>query len=230
MNSPKVTIRFGNSKPYPQIPKNVVPDNPIILDVDILRAIRDENPQSTQLATLFDDSKDPYTEWWSNNNGAMFGSNTELQNLVYLGVIKNLPSILDPKKCYYLKLASKTLNSLNVSGLTNLLMIECSNNTISTLNLNGLNLLQTVNCNNNTITSLSMDKVSNDFNLFGCGGNSLSPSGIQLLFSTIVKTSNEGGYIYLADGTNSPYPMWPQQSIDDYNLLISRNWEIVYNP
>ena len=118
---------------------------PVVLsDADILRAIRDANPQSTQLAALFDDSKDPHTEWWDNNRnqGAILGDNPILIQLAsQRGLI--LPEILLPNKCYILALSYDSVESLEISGLSELIYLQPSyNENLQAINFNSLSKIQ----------------------------------------------------------------------------------------
>ena len=100
-------------------------------DVDILRAIRDANPQSTYLTALFDDTKDSHTEWWDNlySRGALFGDSPMLQEMATRRGI-TLPSTLDINKCYMFSCDYSDLTTLDITGLTLLQYLYVSGNNI----------------------------------------------------------------------------------------------------
>lgn len=101
-------------------------------DVDILRAIRDANPQSTYLTALFDDTKDPHTEWWDNEgySGALFGDSPTLRSMQD-AIGFSLPDILNPDKCYVLKLYYFQLINFDTTGLNATTFILCTNNQLT---------------------------------------------------------------------------------------------------
>ena len=91
-------------------------------DLDILRQIRDANPDS-QLPALWLDSEDPYTEW----EGVIWGAGRVSE--LYLDGLE--------------------ISVLNIGGLDKLTVISCNGNFLEDLDLSGSPLLQTVSCAGN---------------------------------------------------------------------------------
>ena len=132
-------------------------------DVEILRAIRDANPQSTALATLFDDSKDPLTEWWDEENylGALFGGHPNFETLYQDYEGTPLPINVDISRCYILSLVGIEITSLNATGLSSLIELNCDENTLTSLEVSGLISLINLSCSSNQISSLNLSGLSN---------------------------------------------------------------------
>ena len=127
-------------------------------DVDILRAIRDANPQSTQLAALFNDNKDPYTEWYNPETyqGALFGGNPNFATLYTDDTGNDVPTNVDSNRCYVLVNEDYNLTTLNITGLTALKYLRCGSNQLTTLDCTGLTALQDLQCYSNQLTTLDV--------------------------------------------------------------------------
>ncbi|WP_269235459.1 DUF7619 domain-containing protein [Flavobacterium flavigenum] len=89
----------------------------------------------------------------------------ELKQVSYLNIHKavnigSLEGIRSFENLKYLDcsslLGNTRLNSLDVSGLSNLEGLECANNYITTMNVDGLINLKSLSCNNNLLTSLTV--------------------------------------------------------------------------
>lgn len=205
----------------------------LIPDVTILRKIRDANPQSTQLAALFDDTKDPHTEWWDNTNleGALFGSSPLLQEIASNYDIV-LPSELDADRCYILFLWGYNLTSLNVTGLTELLNLDGNSNVVLTsiVGLNTLPNLQILDIKYNMLTSIDITGLSNLHELV-LKWNQLTADSIAVLFHELLSDATIGliDVSGIHNPSNASYSTWSSQCIADYNTLISRGWTIIYN-
>jgi len=164
-------------------------------DVDILRSIRAANPQSTDLATLFDDSKDPHTDWWSNNNGALFGDNPAL---LQYGL--TLPTVLDPNTCYALVFYNFGIIELNITGLKSLVYLDLPSNKIAKLDITGLSNLTNLNCQFNLLTAES----------------------IAIILSEIVSMNLSTLFIDLRGDTNAGFSTWSVQAKADAQTIMSR--------
>jgi Leucine-rich repeat (LRR) protein len=125
-------------------------------DVEILRAIRDANPQSTELAALFDDSKDPLTEWYDADNylGALFGGHPDFATIYEDSTGETAPTNVDEDRCYLLSCYSNQLTSLDATGLTALQYLYCGNNQLTSLDATVLTALQYLYCDSNQLTSI----------------------------------------------------------------------------
>ena len=123
-------------------------------DLDILRQIRDANPDS-QLPILWSEDKDPYTDW----DGVMW--NDEKVRVVELNINNaNVTTLINVNKLtllQYLYCYSNQLTELNVTGLTSLQALSCSSNQLTSLNVTGLTALQQLYCYYNQLTTLNVD-------------------------------------------------------------------------
>ena len=179
-------------------------------DVDILRAIRDANPQSTQLAALFDDTKDPHTEWWDDVNlqGVLFGDSPLLSSEVSINNAV-LPDILNPNKVYFLRLRFG-LNPLDISGLTDLFYLNVGGG-LTSIDISPFTNVQCLGLYYNALTSESIESILHNLVLFN------NPN------------INRGNFLDLTGGTNAGSWTWTEQAVIDYNTLISRGWIINSN-
>ena len=114
-----------------------------------------------------------------------------MTNLQYLGCAANLLESLNLSGlnnlitlwCNY-----NQFQSLNVSGLTNLQDLYCYNNQLTSINLSGLTNLQSLTCANNQLSSIDVSGLTN-FQGLDCSNNQLSSlfikngNEIELLFS-----------------------------------------------
>lgn len=127
---------------------------PVTTDLDVLRYIRNSNPQSI-LPALWSEDKDPHTEWWDANSyrGVLFGDNFALQEIADNNNVM-LPDVLDPNKVYLIYLKDSNLSTVQrIKELTELVMLNLENNSLQTLDLSGLNKLQLLYISNSTQTS-----------------------------------------------------------------------------
>ena len=205
----------------------------LIPDVAILRNICNTNLQSSQLSTLFDDTKNPLLDWWDNDNqfGALFGGNPLLPE-VAANYNTILPAILDPNRCYMLFIWEDSLTVINVTGLTELLNLDVSSNaTLTTIEgLSTLVNLQTLDGSWNSFTSIDITGLDllKDIEF---KWNLLTSDSIATLLNQCTNL-NSGGYLDISgiyNGQDAAYSTWSSQAIVDYNTLISNGWTILYN-
>lgn len=146
-------------KTYPYSPVTIAPPEPVLNDLDILRAIRDANPAS-QLPALWSEDKDPYTQW---------------EGVTWLY-----------EKVTELTLVNRTNGSFEVSALnglsklTSLQRLVCSANNLVTLDAHGMAALQYLECDNNQLVVLDVYGSMALEHLY-CYANKLStldPSGL----------------------------------------------------
>lgn len=146
-------------------------------DVEILRAIRDANPQSVELAVLFDDNKDPYTQWYDRSigiigKGARFTAgrcthlnlcNTQLTTfngaglsaLTYLN-LGNVPTfVVTGLTLIPLHLYDNQLTTFNSTGLTALQELSLRHNQFTTFDGTGLTSLTRLDLEANQLTTFN---------------------------------------------------------------------------
>ncbi len=96
----------------------------------------------------------------------------------------NISSLIGIKKfvnIVYLFCSNNQLNSLDISGLTNLFQCNCDFNLITSLNLNSLSSLQYLKCSNNLLPSLSLISLINLRYLY-CENNQLTTLSVNSVF------------------------------------------------
>jgi len=154
---------------------------PVLSDVDILRVIRDANPQSTQLAGLFDDTKDPHTEWRDDENSllVLFGDSPDIATISNnFGL--SLPSVLNPNKVYILNIGSANIINLDLSGLSELVFAFFPDNKINNVIIKESNKIQKYMLLSNLLTSINIvDK--GIITYFGIQNNNLPQTEIDRL-------------------------------------------------
>ena len=125
---------------------------------------------------------------------------TEFANLQYLNCSQlglylfNL-DLTGMSNLIFLNCRLNQLNNLNLTGLTALKNLNCSNNTLFSLNLSGLSNLTDLNCSTNQITSLSVSNLLN-LKFFYCSYNNLSSIDVSGLSNLKVFECNNN-YNYL---------------------------------
>jgi hypothetical protein len=119
--------------------------------------------------------------------------------------------------------------SLNVSGLSSLVFIECSNNQLSSLNVAGLNLTK-LYCTNNSITSLNLTGMLNLENLF-CSYNQLTSLDLStnIMLYALACDNNQLSHINIKNGINHHYGQiagWEWSNNPNLNYICADEFEI----
>lgn len=172
-----------------------------LTDLDILRQIRDANPNS-QLPILWSEDKDPYTEWWDFSGvegldykkGVLFGASPDLYTTAAgEGIV--LPNTIDPHRAYILDLSNDVITGLDAKYLTELCALDCSSNRLTDINLSGSTELQGLWCFSNLLASLDISGQISLKSLY-CNNNRLIS----------IPSLNSKGLITQADFTHNLMP------------------------
>ena len=94
----------------------------------------------------------------------------------------------------YLDCSNNRLTSLHVFGMTRLQTLRCNDNNLTSLNLSGCTGLRILNCNDNRLSSLDVTELKALRELY-CGWNrldALDVSGLTDLFSMVCSENNLG--------------------------------------
>lgn len=84
---------------------------------------------------------------------------------------------------HFLRVEGSFLTNINVSSLTNLVFLVCSNNTqLANINVTGLTNLKSLHCVNNVLTNINVGSLTSLQN-FHCSGNQLSSIDVSNLSS-----------------------------------------------
>lgn len=140
----------------------------ILTDLDILRQIRDANPDS-QLPVFWSEDRNPYTEW----DGVAW-ENSMVINLTVSNVgITTLPNVNKLTALTFLDFSISQLTAIDLSGLTLLQQLNGSINLLTALDLSGLTALQYVYCFGNQLATLVLYGLT-ELLYIDCSGNQLT--------------------------------------------------------
>lgn len=124
-------------------------------DVEVLKSIRDNAPSDSPLKS----------NWKYDTNTAVWYGITWSSTI--------------PRKVVQLRLPNQKLTQLDVNGLSDLEILDCSNNQLSELSIDNLKKLTALFCRNNQLTSLAL-KGLEKLNTLNCSGNKISFSKLPL--------------------------------------------------
>lgn len=145
-------------------------------DLDILRAIRDANPDS-QLPALWLDSEDPYTQW----EGVIWDNNKVISLTLDFYGISTLVNVNKLTFLFHLSCTGNSLTELDLLGLK-LHGLFCSNNQIVNINYNGY-LIGQFSCDCNLLTELSFITSYDEFGVYNFTYNTILESELNRLRS-----------------------------------------------
>lgn len=188
-------------------------------DVDILKQIRDANPNS-QLPVMWADSKDPFSQWWDEGNqvGVLFGHDAKLDqyasdyNLEIPPLANRLADkayvlvfhYIDVSDCSKVKKLSELVyvefNITKITSISIALLAKvkhlycCNNNLLTSANFDALPSLARLDFYNNKAVNLAVTNL-NALISFRCNNN-LLPS---------IPTLTSRGKIMIADLNNNKF-------------------------
>ena len=198
-------------------------------DIAVLIKIRDasseySNIRSSWADTMYADSWRGVT-WDTDRHGRVIGLDIPAVGLKEIDVtsLTNIQS---------LNCSNNSLISLNVTGLSNLQNLDCSNNNLDTLDLTGLRNLQLLICESNNLTNINLTGLNNLTEL-GCGFNNITSldlrnfSQLQKLYCYDCKMST----LYISGLAHLKDILCPNNMLTTLNLegLDSLETLVLYN-
>ena len=198
-------------------------------DIAVLIKIRDasseySNIRSSWADTMYADSWRGVT-WDTDRHGRVIGLDIPAVGLKEIDVtsLTNIQS---------LNCSNNSLISLNVTGLSNLQNLDCSNNNLDSLDLTGLRNLQLLICESNNLTNINLTGLNNLTEL-GCGFNNITSldlrnfSQLQKLYCYDCKMST----LYISGLAHLKDILCPNNMLTTLNLegLDSLETLVLYN-
>jgi Leucine-rich repeat (LRR) protein len=157
-------------------------------DIAVINAMIDNNGLQCTKADPTDGSYVPadWTISWDTYpfHGIFWSDDAANKRIVYLYVSsQSLTGILDVSNLTSLQslnCSNNSLTELNVSNLTNLQSLYCYSNSLPELNISNLTNLQWLDCSNNNLTALDVSNLTNLQYLY-CSDNSLTELDVSNL-------------------------------------------------
>lgn len=161
-------------------------------------------------------------------NNSIGGLNLANKGIANFTGINSFTSLVQLNVAYNINPTTGTgLTNLDISGLTNLIILECQENNLTTLNLSTNTKLTQIWCHKNTLTSLTLPSSPNLWGVW-CYENQLTTlnlngnTGITNLFiqKNNLSSFNFAPFVNLKQ-TNVSYNKWVSVNFDANGLLTS---------
>ncbi len=136
----------------------------------------------------------------------------------------------DNPKLNYIKLYSNpNLEVLDVSGVPNLLRLECNNNNLKSLNITNLKKLEIVNCNHNQLSKLDFAGITTLKNI-DCSFNTISELNVEPLINieTFNCENNELTAIKIITADNLRFLNCNNNKIKSIDIGTSKGTSAIY--